>query len=97
MSSIAHVAYPSQHHLAVRAELATQAYQHSMFSIDLAVRFAERIAGLAVHTLQRWTAARRQAVQDRIFWELALTDPRVMADLHAIQAHAELDGSGRGN
>lgn len=97
MSSIAHVAHPSQHQLAVRAELAAQAYQHSMFSIDLARRFAKRIAGSVVYTLQRWTAARRQAAQDRIFWELALTDPRVMADLHAINAHAELNGSGRGN
>jgi hypothetical protein len=32
-----------------------------------------------------------------MFWELALTEPRVMAELHAIQAHAELNGTGHGS
>jgi hypothetical protein len=30
---------------------------------------------------RRWTAARRQAAQDRELWQLAQTDSRVMADL----------------
>jgi hypothetical protein len=94
MASFAHVAHPSQHYLAVRAELAAQAYQHTLFTIEFAVRLTKRIAASARHTLQGWAAARQQTVQDRIFWELALTDPRVMADLRAIKAHSEVNGSG---
>lgn len=39
---------------------------------------------------QRWAAAHHQKVQDRMFWELALTDPRVMGELQAIRDRAQI-------
>jgi hypothetical protein len=89
MASIAHAAHPSQHYLAVRAEVAAQGFDHMAYTIDLLARFAQRIAASIESTLERWSAARRQAVSDRMFRELALRDPRVMADLRAIIDHAE--------
>jgi hypothetical protein len=96
MASFAHVQHPSQHYLAVRAELAAQAYQHTLFTLEVIGRFAERVAASVKHAFQRWAAAHRQTVQDRMFWELALADPRVMSEIRAIKAHAELDGTSRG-
>ena len=43
---------------------------------------AKRAAASLRAGLKRWTAARRQAAQDRELWQLALTDARVMADLN---------------
>jgi len=93
MASFAH-AHPSQQYIMVRKELAVQGFQHVEFTIDLLTRFAKRIAASVRPTLQRWAAAHRQAVQDRMFWELALTDHRVMAELHAIKDYAESRGTG---
>jgi hypothetical protein len=39
--------------------------------------------------LDGWAQARREREEDRKLWELALADPRVMADLIALQQHAE--------
>ena len=89
MASIAHAAHPSQHYLAVRAEVAAQGFDHMAFTIDLLARFAKGMAASIESTVRRWAAARRQAVHDRMFRELALTDPRVMAELHAIMARGE--------
>lgn len=94
MASFAQAQHPSQHYLAVRAELAAQTYQHTTFTIELLGRFARSMAGAVKLAFQRWAAAHRQAAQDRMFWELALTDPRVMAELRAIQDHEERGGAG---
>lgn len=75
--------------LKVRAVLAEQSFEHTLFTLEAAAQFAHRAAAAIGQALKRWSAAHRQAVQDRIFWELALTDPRVMAEIRAIQAHAE--------
>jgi hypothetical protein len=56
---------------------------------ELFAGVVKAIAASVRRTLQRWAKAHRQAVQDRMFWELALTDPRVMAELRAINDHAE--------
>ena len=34
-----------------------------------------------------WAQARREREEDRKLWELALTDPRIMADLIALDQH----------
>lgn len=39
--------------------------------------------------LDAWAQLRRQRAQDRQLWELAATDPRLMAELVALQQHAE--------
>jgi hypothetical protein len=93
MASFANAGHPSQHYLMVRAEVAAQGFQHMSFTIELLVRFARRMAASARTTLQRWAAARRQAAQDRMFWELALADPRVMTELRAVMDHAESAGT----
>jgi len=46
--------------------------------------------------LKRWSAARKQAAQDRELWNLALTDSRVMADISramTMDATRQLKGS----
>ena len=37
---------------------------------------------------KHWTAARRQAAEDRALWQLAQTDPRVMSDLTCAMSRA---------
>jgi hypothetical protein len=59
-------------------------YQHVSSSPAEALARLARSAGAL---LRRWAAAHSRRVQDRLFWELALTDPRVMAELQAIHAH----------
>jgi len=39
--------------------------------------------------LDAWAEVRRQRAEDRQLWELAATDPRLMAELVALQQHAE--------
>lgn len=90
MSSLAHTQRLSHYDVRERAERAEVGYQHLSFTIELLARVAKRIA-LAV---QRWTAAHHQRVQDRLFWELALTDSRVMSELQAIRDHAEPQRTG---
>ena len=89
MASFAHVEHPSQQFVRVRAEIAEQGFQHMAFTIDQLARLARRIAASVQPTLQRWAAAHQQAVQDRVLWQLALTDRRVMAELRAMHDHAE--------
>lgn len=85
MSSLAHTQRLSHYDVRERAERAEVGYQHLSFTIELLARFAKRIAS----SIRRWTAAHQQRVQDRLFWELALTDPRVMGELQAIRDHVE--------
>jgi hypothetical protein len=89
MASIANTANPSLQYLMVRQELAQQSFEHVEFTIELLTRLGKRIAGLVGAAIQHWAAAHRQAVQDRMFWELALTDHRLMAELHAIKDYSE--------
>jgi hypothetical protein len=97
MASIANTANPSLQYLMVRQELAQQSFEHVEFTIDLLTRFGKRVATLLGAAIQHWAAAHRQAVQDRMFWELALTDHRLMAELHAIKDYSESAGAGYAN
>ena len=47
----------------------------------LMARPAKRLVVATRAGLRRWSAARRQAAQDRELWQLALADSRVMADI----------------
>jgi hypothetical protein len=51
---------------------------------SLAVRAAAPLA----RALAAWAQARRERVEDRKLWELALSDSRVMADLIAVRQQA---------
>jgi len=93
MASFAHTVHPSQRYPMARPHVAAApGFQHVLF--DLLVGVATLISGSVRDTFRRWSAARRQAAQDRLFWELALTDHRVMADLNAIRDYAESRGTG---
>jgi hypothetical protein len=50
----------------------------------LMARPAKRLAMATGAGLRRWSAARRQAAQDRELWQLALADSRVMADISRV-------------
>jgi hypothetical protein len=90
MASYAHAAHPNQQqYLMVRADIAAQGFEHIAFTIEQLTRLVKRVAASVKPALQRWAAAHQQAVQDRLFWELALTDRRLMAEIRAIQHHAE--------
>jgi hypothetical protein len=93
MASIANTANPSLQYLMVRQELAQQSFQHVEFTIELITRLVKQIAASASYVFKRWAAAHRQAVQDRMFWELALKDHRLMAELHAIKDYSESRGT----
>ena len=97
MASIATTANPSLQYLMVRRELAQQSFEQVEFTIELLTRLAKSIVAAVRPTFKRWAAAHRQAVQDRMFWELALTDHRLMAELYAIKDYAESRGTGYAN
>ncbi|HXD40387.1 MAG TPA: hypothetical protein VN649_07475 [Ramlibacter sp.] len=90
MASFAHTAHPSRHYPAARAHVAAPGFQHVLF--DLLVGVATLVSNSVRDTYRGWAAARRQAAQDRMFWELAMTDHRVMAELNAIQDYAQARG-----
>lgn len=58
-------------------------------SIALLATPAKGMAASLRTGFQRWTAARRQAAEDRALWQLAQTDSRVMADLQCAMTRAE--------
>lgn len=61
-------------------------------AIGLFAAPAKRAAMAVRAVLQRWAAARKQAVEDQKLWNLALTDARVMADIsRAMSADALRD------
>ena len=79
MASLAHLEYPN------RQQVAEQSFQYTAFTIDLLARLGKWV----VAPLARWTVARREAAQDRIMWEFALTDHRVMDELRVLRDRAQ--------
>jgi hypothetical protein len=53
-----------------------------------------RLAHRVQQGLRAWAEQRRQRAEDRKLWDLALSDPRVMADLVALSQH-ETRGTSR--
>ena len=61
-------------------------------SLALLASPAKRASGALRSGLRHWSAARKQAEEDRKLWEVALTDARVMADIsRAMSADATRD------
>jgi hypothetical protein len=89
MASFAHAEHPSQRH--VRTELAAQGHEHTSFVIDQATSFAKRIVAAIGSRIETWSEAHHRAVQDRIFWELALHDRAVMEEIKALRARSPID------
>lgn len=90
MASFARVEHPSQQYVMAR-QRAEVGFQHLAFTAELVGQLAARVQS----TFARWTEAHRRAVQDRVMWELALSDRRVMEEIRAIRDHAAAeDGAG---
>jgi hypothetical protein len=85
MASLAH---PSQQYIEVRHDIAVQGHQHMEFTLEMLARLGRWVTALVGPTLKRWAVAHQQRVQDRLFWELALRDPRVMSELRAMKDRA---------
>lgn len=85
---MASYAHPSQQYSAVRHDIAVQGHQHMEFTLEMLARLGRLVVAFVGPTFKRWAVAHQQRVQDRMFWELALRDPRVMSELHAMKDHA---------
>ncbi len=74
MTAFAHVDFPAQHPGVVRAER----------TIELVVPALRALAALGeplVRACEGWKAGRRQARADAQYWNAALSDARIMADI----------------
>jgi hypothetical protein len=82
MTSFAYTHHPLQHPGVVRAER----------GIGGVATLAHRAAAALDRGLRGWLAARRQAAEDAQYWEAALNDARIMADIsRAMSASAARD------
>lgn len=61
-------------------------------SLALFAAPARRAAGVARAALKAWDARRLQAAQDEQYWQAALADARIMADISRAMSAAALDG-----
>jgi hypothetical protein len=88
MASLAHAEHPTGHHARQRAEIAAQGHEHLSFVIDSVIAFVKRSSAAIGARIEKWSQAHHQAVQDRIFWELALSDHALMEELRAARARS---------
>lgn len=88
MASFAHPEHPTQQYLRQRAEVAAQGHEHMSFVIDNVIGYVKRCIAAVGPRIEKWSEAHHQAVQDRIFWELALSDRAMMEELRAAQARS---------
>jgi hypothetical protein len=88
MASFAHAEHPTQHYLRQRAEVAAQGHEHMSFVIDNVIAYVKRSIAAIGPRIEKWSEAHHQAVQDRIFWELALSDRALMEELRAARARS---------
>jgi hypothetical protein len=85
MTSFAHVHYPLQHPGVVRAERAVGAF-------DGLAAAAHRAVLAVANIFRAWADARRRAAEDAQYWQAALNDARIMADIsRAMSAAATRD------
>lgn len=59
--------------------------------LALMVAPARRSAARLSATIRGWSAARRQRAQDEAYWNAALADARIMADISRAMSHAADD------
>lgn len=92
MTTFVHIDYPTQHPGVARAERTYEALSaagHGNLLVGLLALIGSPVVRLG-RSLQAWRAARREARSDALYWEAALGDARVMADIsRAMSASAE--------
>ncbi len=74
MTAFAHVDFPLQHPGVVRAE-------RTIELLSPALRALAAVGAPVVRAYDGWKAARRQARSDAQYWNAALSDARIMADI----------------
>jgi hypothetical protein len=93
MTSFVHVDYSLQHPGVVRAERAAELIGHLVAgswvlrALAAIGRPVVRLAG----ALQDWTGALRSAREDAAYWNAALSDARIMADISRAMDAAALE------
>lgn len=87
-ASVTHANHQGDHYHQVRAELAQQSYQHTVFTVQLLTRFARRVAAATGRALMRWAVAYERTAQDRIMRELALSHPSLVDEIRAARSTA---------
>lgn len=89
MTSFVHVDYPTQHPGVARAERTVQWFAgQGNPVIAILAAFGAPVMALA-GAVGAWRATRRQARDDAAYWNAALSDARIMADIsRAMDVHA---------
>ncbi len=83
------------HYQQVRADLAQQSYQHTVFTLQLVARFARRVAAATGQAIMRWAVAYERTAQDRIMRELALTHPTLVDQIRDARSAAAAEATRR--
>ena len=102
MTTFVHIDYPTVHPGVARAERTYAALSnagHGNLVLGLLALIGSPVVRLA-EAVQAWREARRLALSDAQYWDAALSDARVMADIsRAMSAAAEdldIHGNTRG-
>ena len=94
-ASVTHENHHGDRYHEVRAELARQSYQHTLFTLQLVGRFAKRAATAVGQALMRWAVAYERTALERIMRELAVSHPSLIADIRAARAAAAAEAGRR--
>lgn len=87
-ASVTHATPHGDRYQQVRAELAQQSYQHTVFTVRLVAGSARRVAKAVGDALMRWAVAYERTAQERIMRELALSHPSLVAEIRAARSDA---------
>lgn len=90
-ASVTHVNHQGDHYHEVRAELARQSYEHTVFTLQLVKRAAAAVG----RALMRWAVAYERTAQERIMRELALSHPSLVAEIRAARSTAAAEAARR--
>jgi hypothetical protein len=93
-ASVTH-ANRSDHYHEVRAELAQQSYEHTVFTLRLIARAGKRAAAAVGAALMRWAVAYERTAQERIMRELALSHPSLVDQIRAARSDAAAEAARR--
>lgn len=92
-ASVTHSDHQGDRYQQVRAELARQSYQHTVFALRLIAGVARRAATAVGQALMRWAAAYERTAQERIMRELARSHPSLLAEIRAARAGAAAEAA----
>lgn len=90
-ASVTQVNHQGDHYHQVRAELAQQSYEHTVFTLQLVKRAAAAVG----RALMRWAVAYERTAQERIMRELALSHPSLVAEIRAARSTAAAEAARR--